>query len=121
LWQEVSADLSAEWSLESLARKLHMSTEHLRRLCARELGRSPMQHLTYMRMQRAQELLEKTTEKLDAVAPCSWLCKRHGLLARLSALDWLQPDRLSTIGPTRGVIELKEAAALPVSVPSFCF
>jgi len=69
LWQEVGADLAGEWSLERLASKLHMSTEHLRRLCARELGRSPMQHLTYMRMQRAQELLEKTSDKLDAVAP----------------------------------------------------
>ena len=28
-----------------------------------------MQHLAYMRIQRAQELLEKTNDKLEAIAP----------------------------------------------------
>lgn len=69
LWTEVAADLAADWSLDSLARRAHVSPEHLRRLCLRELGRSPMQHLTSIRIQRAQELLEKTTDKLEAIAP----------------------------------------------------
>lgn len=69
LWDEVRCDLAAPWTLPELARRFHVSTEHLRRLCLRELGRSPMQQLTYMRMQRAQELLEKTDDKLDAIAP----------------------------------------------------
>ena len=29
-----------------------VSAEHLRRLCRRELGRTPMEHVTYMRIQR---------------------------------------------------------------------
>lgn len=69
LWTEVAADLAADWTLASLARRVHVSPEHLRRLCLRELGRSPMQHLTALRIQRAQTLLEKTTDKLEAIAP----------------------------------------------------
>lgn len=68
LWNEVAADLAGDWSLATLARRAHVSPEHLRRLCVRELGRSPMQHLTAMRIQRAQELLERTTDKLETVA-----------------------------------------------------
>lgn len=69
LWADVTADLAADWTLAILARRAHMSPEHLRRLCLRELGRSPMQHLAAIRIQRAQELLEKTTDKLEAIAP----------------------------------------------------
>jgi len=69
LWSEVAMRLTEKWTLPQLARCVHMSPEHLRRICLRELGRSPMQHLTYMRIQRAQELPEKTNDKLEAVAP----------------------------------------------------
>lgn len=69
LWQHVGANLAASWTLAGLARRVHLSEEHLRRLCLRELGRSPMQHLTYMRMQRAQALLESSNDKLEAIAP----------------------------------------------------
>jgi AraC-like DNA-binding protein len=69
LWEEVEAKLSDLWTLPALARRAHLSNEHLRRLCLRELGRSPMQHLTYMRMQRAQHLLETTDDKLEVIAP----------------------------------------------------
>lgn len=69
LWSEVASDLAADWSLASLARRVNLSPEQLRRLCLRELGRSPMQHLTSMRIQRAQELLERTTDKLEVIAP----------------------------------------------------
>jgi AraC-like DNA-binding protein len=69
LWSDVGARLAEKWTLPQLARCVHMSPEHLRRICLRELGRSPMQHLTYMRIQRAQELLETTNDKLEAVAP----------------------------------------------------
>ncbi len=68
LWEDVSGDLEANWSLELLARRFHVSKEHLRRLCLRELGRSPMQQLTYMRMQRAQELLAATADKVETIA-----------------------------------------------------
>jgi len=69
LWQTVGVDLAADWKLSVLAKACSLSAEHLRRLCLRELGRTPIEHVTYMRMQRAQELLEATDEKLEAVAP----------------------------------------------------
>ena len=68
LWEEVAADLSHPWTLDQLAQRVHMSAEHLRRNCRREIGRSPMEHLAYIRMQRAQELLETTDDKLEVVA-----------------------------------------------------
>lgn len=68
LWDAVGRDLIAPWTLQSLAARVHLSAEHLRRLCWRELGRSPMQHVTYMRLQRAQHLLETTDDKLEAIA-----------------------------------------------------
>ncbi|MCB1227914.1 MAG: helix-turn-helix transcriptional regulator, partial [Verrucomicrobiales bacterium] len=56
------------WTLEELAAICHCSPEHLRRLCQRELGRSPMQHLTCLRMEKARTLLESTDDKLEVVA-----------------------------------------------------
>ncbi|MCX6952016.1 MAG: AraC family transcriptional regulator [Verrucomicrobia bacterium] len=69
LWETVARDLTAEWKLGTLAKECSLSAEHLRRLCRRELGRTPMEHVTYMRIQRAQELLATTGDKLDAIAP----------------------------------------------------
>jgi AraC-like DNA-binding protein len=69
LWETVARDLTTDWKLSSLARRCSLSAEHLRRVCLRELGRTPMEHVTYMRVHRAQELLENTEEKLEAIAP----------------------------------------------------
>lgn len=69
LWDVVARDLAADWKLTTLARRSALSAEHLRRVCRRELGRTPMEHVTYMRVQRAQELLETTNDKLEAIAP----------------------------------------------------
>lgn len=68
MWERVGRELGAPWSAEALARLAHCSKEHLRRLCLRELGRTPMQHVTSMRMQRAAELLEQGSEKLATIA-----------------------------------------------------
>lgn len=69
LWEIVAGDLAADWKLTRLAGQCSLSAEHLRRVCRRELGRTPMEHVTYMRIQRAQELLEESDVKLDAIAP----------------------------------------------------
>jgi AraC-like DNA-binding protein len=69
LWDNVGRNLETDWKLTSLARACALSTEHLRRVCRRELGRTPMAHVTYMRVQRAQELLESTDDKLEVIAP----------------------------------------------------
>ncbi len=68
LLESVARELHSDWKLATLAARCHVSAEHLRRLCLRDLGRTPMEHLTYMRIQRAQELLEATDDKLEAVA-----------------------------------------------------
>lgn len=68
IWTRVEGDLAAEWSTATLARLAHCSREHLRRLCLRDLGRTPMQQVTSMRMQRAAALLESTDDKLATIA-----------------------------------------------------
>lgn len=69
LWEAVARDLATDWKLGTLAARCSLSAEHLRRICRRELGRTPMEHVTYMRIQRAQEILEHSNAKLDAIAP----------------------------------------------------
>lgn len=68
LWQKVLVRLHEPWSANTLAREAGCSWESLRRLCSRELGRSPLQHLTHLRMRRATELLTTTDLRLRAVA-----------------------------------------------------
>jgi AraC-like DNA-binding protein len=68
LWNAVSAQLDADWNLEKLSRQCHFSSEHLRRLCHQEIGRSPMHQVTYLRMERAAKLLTTTNDKIEVVA-----------------------------------------------------
>ncbi|HAV63380.1 MAG TPA: AraC family transcriptional regulator [Verrucomicrobiales bacterium] len=68
LWQKVTGNLEQPWTIERLAREGHVSGEHLRRLCRRQLGRSPMQHVTWLRMQKAGELLTTTGDKIESIA-----------------------------------------------------
>ena len=68
VWQQVEADLARPWKTEDLAKIACLSGEHLRRLCLKELGRSPMRHLTYLRLQRARHLLTVTDDKVETIA-----------------------------------------------------
>ncbi len=68
LWEAVRADPAFTWTLDELARKAGVSREHLRRLCRRERGCSPMQMVTHVRMQIALERLAHTTDKLQTIA-----------------------------------------------------
>ncbi len=67
LWEQVENQLAHPWSRGELSRLSHMSNEHLRRICRRQLGRSPMQQVTYLRIQRAAELLETTNDKIETI------------------------------------------------------
>jgi AraC-like DNA-binding protein len=67
LWQAVQANLAADWNLARLARLAGLGPENLRRICLRETGRSPMQHLTHLRMAYAASLLT-TGRKIEEVA-----------------------------------------------------
>lgn len=68
LWERVVSSLADAWSLARLAREAGYSNEHLRRLCRRQLGRSPMHQVTYLRMRRAAELLASTEHTVESVS-----------------------------------------------------
>lgn len=68
LWKQVEADPGYAWSITEMAEIATMSVEHLRRLCMRELGRTPGKHVTSLRIQRACHLLSTTDEKISSIA-----------------------------------------------------
>lgn len=68
VWDEVARNLAAEWTLESLAARFNASKEQFRRVCLRDLGRSPMHHLASLRIERAQHLLATTENKVESIA-----------------------------------------------------
>ncbi|MDP0492170.1 MAG: helix-turn-helix transcriptional regulator [Verrucomicrobiota bacterium JB023] len=68
LWTEVQQDLSSTWRVEELAEKAKMSTEHLRRLCKKQFGRSAKQQLEHLRMRKARILLGDRDMKIEAIA-----------------------------------------------------
>lgn len=68
VWQAVVRDLAGDWSLPRLAQLAGMSTKQLTRLCQQSLGRTPVQHVTALRVQRAAHLLAKTNAKVESIA-----------------------------------------------------
>ncbi len=68
VWEAVGRDLKRGWTLQALARRARLSKEHLRRLTSQSLGRTPIQHVTYLRMHRAAELLTTTDHTLAQIS-----------------------------------------------------
>jgi AraC-like DNA-binding protein len=68
VWQTVAQDLSADWSLPKLSKLAGMSSKHFTRLCQQNLGRSPAQHITALRLLRAAHLLTSTQDKVESIA-----------------------------------------------------
>ena len=68
LWEAVGADLSRAWTVAALASLIGVSGEHLRRLCRRHGGRSPMSHVAGLRMRQAMALLASESYTIEAVA-----------------------------------------------------
>jgi len=68
LWKTVENDLARHWTLDDLGKIAHVSHEHLRRLCKQQLGRSPIQQLTYLRIHRAVSLLTTSDDKIETIA-----------------------------------------------------
>lgn len=68
LWNAVSEEPASDWTLEKLARLAHCSPEHLRRLCQKEMGRSPMRQVAHLRMQHAAQLLRASDGTIEAIA-----------------------------------------------------
>jgi len=68
VWEAVAENLAADWSMQRLANLASLSGKHFRRLCQQTLGRTPVQHVTALRLQRAAALLTSTDEKVEAIA-----------------------------------------------------
>lgn len=68
LWEAVEADLGRPWTVEALAALIGVSGEHLRRLCHRQGGRSPMNRVTALRMRQAMALLASESYTVEIVA-----------------------------------------------------
>lgn len=68
LWEQVEANLSGRWTVESLALEAGCNREKLRVLCTQSFGRPPMHQLAFLRMRRAAQLLVTKDEKLEAIA-----------------------------------------------------
>lgn len=67
VWEAVQADLAHPWTVSALADLANMSGEHLRRLCQASLGRSPMQQLTYLRIQYAAHRLATSQVTVEEI------------------------------------------------------
>ncbi len=57
LFSEVAKAPAQDWSVETLARQLQITTAHLHRLCLTHLGQAPGQQVFSLRMQHARQLL----------------------------------------------------------------
>ena len=68
LWDRVEENLGQPWQLAELAQISSLSPEHLRRICQRQLGRSPIQQVTYLRIRSAVNLLATTEDKVETIA-----------------------------------------------------
>ena len=67
LWRKVGTRLAHPWTLAEMSDTLGCSEEHLRRLCQRRQGCSPMRHLVALRMQHASGLLAETHLTIAAI------------------------------------------------------
>lgn len=66
-WKRVSGRLSHPWTLAEMSGTLGCSEEHLRRLCQKRYGCSPMRRLLSLRMHHASSLLSVTNLTIAAI------------------------------------------------------
>jgi|TARA_Y100001970_G_scaffold293000_1_gene437102 AraC-like DNA-binding protein len=60
LFAHVNNQLQLPWTVRTMCERAHYSAPHLHRLCLAQFGRSPIQQLIYLRMERAKKLLINT-------------------------------------------------------------
>jgi AraC-like DNA-binding protein len=68
LFEEVEKRLQFDWSIDAMCKHIHYSPPHLHRLCQAKFGRSPVQQLIYLRVQRAKTLLLNTSWPISHIA-----------------------------------------------------
>ncbi len=67
LWATVNTSLAESWTVQRLARHLHMSESAVYQQVVACHGMSPMQMVTQLRMERAKDLLLHSNQTLQAV------------------------------------------------------
>lgn len=68
LFLDVEKRLHYAWKMEDMCELIHYSAPHLHRLSQKHFGRSPLQQIIFMRMERAKHLLSSTTWPIAQVA-----------------------------------------------------
>ena len=68
LWLEVDADPAHAWNIATLAARIGVGPERLRRLCRTAHGEAPMERVRRLRLARAAALLAATSMPVRAVA-----------------------------------------------------
>lgn len=68
VWAAVMAEPAKNWTVSELSRIADLSMETLRLHCQREVSRSPVRQVTFLRMRKAAGLLESTDMSLQQIA-----------------------------------------------------
>ena len=68
LFQDIEKRLQYDWTIEAMCHQLHYSPPHLHRLCQAQFGKSPIQKLIHLRIERAKSLLLNTRWPVQHIA-----------------------------------------------------
>jgi len=68
LFRDIEKRLHYSWNIKKMCDIVHYSAPHFHRLCVQHFGRSPLQHLICLRMERAQYLLANTNWSIEQIA-----------------------------------------------------
>jgi AraC-like DNA-binding protein len=68
LFQDIEKRLQYNWTIEAMCQQLHYSPPHLHRLCQAQFGKSPIQKLIHLRIERAKSLLLSTRWPVQHIA-----------------------------------------------------
>jgi AraC-like DNA-binding protein len=68
LFAAVERSIAESWNNKRMAESACLSERQLERICLKELGRTPRQHLIWLRMHQAAELLSKGEHKIEYIA-----------------------------------------------------
>lgn len=68
LIRDIEKKLHFSWTVQDMGEIIHYSSPHLHRLFQKRFGRSPIQHVIFLRMERAKYLLKNTTWSIEQIA-----------------------------------------------------
>jgi AraC-like DNA-binding protein len=68
LFQDIEKRLQFDWTIGVMCDRLHYSPPHLHRLCQAQFGKSPIQKLIHLRIERAKSLLLNTQWPVQHIA-----------------------------------------------------